>query len=78
MRARATEVAGLSFRGGVVEPCLRSSGEARDGELSISMAEEAIPTPEAGSEAGSEVKEKAVISIETNQWRDGRQGSRRG
>jgi hypothetical protein len=31
------------------------------------MAEEAIPTTEAGSEADSEAKEKTVISIETNQ-----------
>jgi hypothetical protein len=67
MRARAAEATGLSFGGGVVGPRLRSSGEARDGESSISMAEEAIPTTEAGSEAVSEAKEKAVISIETNQ-----------
>jgi hypothetical protein len=75
MRARAAEAAGLSFGGGVVGPRLRSSGEARDGESSISMAEEAIPTTEAGSESDSEAKEKTVISIETNQWRGGRQGS---
>jgi hypothetical protein len=67
MRARAAEAAGLSFGGGVVGPRLRSSGEARDGESSISMAEKAIPTTEAGSEANSEAKEKTVISIETNQ-----------
>jgi hypothetical protein len=75
MRARAAEAAGLSFGGGVVGPRLRSSGEARDGESSISMADEAIPTAEAGSEADSEAKEKKVISIETNQQRGGRQGS---
>jgi hypothetical protein len=67
IRARAAEAAGLSFGGGVVGPRLRSSGEARNGEWSISMAEEAIPTTEAGSEADSEAKEKTVISIETNQ-----------
>jgi hypothetical protein len=31
------------------------------------MADEAMSTAEAGSEAGSEAKEKTVISIETNQ-----------
>jgi hypothetical protein len=67
MRARAPEAAGLSFGGGVVSPRLRSSGEARDEKSSISMADDAISTAEAGSEAGSEAKEKTVISIETNQ-----------
>jgi hypothetical protein len=75
MRARAAEAAGLSFGGGVVGPRLRSSGEARGGESSISMADEAMPTAEAGSEADSEAKEKTVISIKANQQRGGRQGS---
>jgi hypothetical protein len=67
MRARAAEAASLSFGGGVTGPRLRFSGEARGDVSSISMADEAIPTTEAGSEADSEAKEKTVISIETNQ-----------
>jgi hypothetical protein len=67
MRTRAADAADLALWGGVDGPGLWSSGEARDEKSSISMAEEAMSTAEAGSETDSEAKEKAVISIETNQ-----------
>jgi hypothetical protein len=71
----AAEAATRSLRGGVEVLLLRSSGEAREGESSISMVDEAVSTTGAGSEAVSETKEKAVIQIETNQKGGGRQGS---
>jgi hypothetical protein len=59
MCACTAKAAGLSFRGGVVGPRLRSSGKVCDEKSSISMADDAISTTEAGSEAGSEAKEKS-------------------
>jgi hypothetical protein len=49
IRARAAEVAGLSYRGGVEGPRLWSSAGVCDKKSSISITDEAIPTAETGS-----------------------------
>jgi hypothetical protein len=67
--------AALPFEGGVEGPCPGSAGEVPDRKSSISMADDAMGAAETGSEAGSEAKEKAVISKETNQRIGYRQGS---